>query len=365
MKNTLTTVSFVLALTWLFSAKVTADETKLPALNALPEQSAISGLSSGGFMAAQFHVAYSNDLIGAGIIAGGPWNCAGSHPEVPPAINAVSACMDPCKKSQTECSETLFPDAGYLAELAKLKAQSGEIDPVENLKSDRLYIFSGENDKIVLTGVTDKTVEFYHQLGVSDDHILYEHNVNAGHAFITTDPTDSQCSDTAPPYINYCKGFPLAQRIFQQIYGKVQPATSQPAGELLEFNQAAFFSDPLTSMDKHGYVYIPKGCRSHPCRVHIALHGCTQGISEIGTTYIRETGYLEIAETNETIVLFPQIRASKTNPVNPKGCWDFWGYSTNFLPPLNYYLKSAPQMVAIKKMLDRLISAPAGQAKKI
>ena len=31
----------------------------------------ISGFSSGGFFAVQFHVAYSESLIGAGIIAGG------------------------------------------------------------------------------------------------------------------------------------------------------------------------------------------------------------------------------------------------------------------------------------------------------
>ena len=31
----------------------------------------VSGLSSGGFFAVQFHVAFSNDIMGAGIVAGG------------------------------------------------------------------------------------------------------------------------------------------------------------------------------------------------------------------------------------------------------------------------------------------------------
>ncbi|MEI8634173.1 hypothetical protein P4S72_23285 [Vibrio sp. PP-XX7] len=112
-------------------------------------------------------------------------------------------------------------------------------------------------------------------------------------------------------------------------------------------------------MDDNAYVYIPKGCRSHQCRVHIAMHGCEQGISVIGTKYITETGYMEVADTNNTIVLFPQVKAST---LNPKDCWDFWGYTTSNLPPYTYYTKQAPQMMAIKKMLDRLISQPMTHA---
>ena len=36
----------------------------------------VSGISSGGFMAHQFHVAHSGNLMGVGIIAGGPYHCA-------------------------------------------------------------------------------------------------------------------------------------------------------------------------------------------------------------------------------------------------------------------------------------------------
>ena len=35
----------------------------------------VSGLSSGGFMAHQFHIAFSKLVTGAGIIAGGPFRC--------------------------------------------------------------------------------------------------------------------------------------------------------------------------------------------------------------------------------------------------------------------------------------------------
>nr|WP_318289937.1 hypothetical protein [Paraburkholderia sp. BL8N3] len=48
----------------------------------------VSGLSSGAFMAAQFDVAWSKHLVGAGIVAGGPFYCAGLFP---PALRKPTA----------------------------------------------------------------------------------------------------------------------------------------------------------------------------------------------------------------------------------------------------------------------------------
>ena len=48
----------------------------LPALGADLEATSVSGLSSGAFMASQFHIAHSRIVIGAGIVAGGPYACA-------------------------------------------------------------------------------------------------------------------------------------------------------------------------------------------------------------------------------------------------------------------------------------------------
>ena len=44
----------------------------LPALGADLEATSVSGLSSGAFMASQFHIAHSRIVVGAGIVAGGP-----------------------------------------------------------------------------------------------------------------------------------------------------------------------------------------------------------------------------------------------------------------------------------------------------
>ena len=70
---------------WATSAQAVPEQQALDALKAVrqklalnldPNEISVSGISSGGFMAHQFHVAHSRNLMGAGIIAGGPYNCA-------------------------------------------------------------------------------------------------------------------------------------------------------------------------------------------------------------------------------------------------------------------------------------------------
>ena len=47
-------------------------QDRLPALGADLTRTSVSGISSGGFMAAQIATVYSSRIIGAGIIAAGP-----------------------------------------------------------------------------------------------------------------------------------------------------------------------------------------------------------------------------------------------------------------------------------------------------
>jgi poly(3-hydroxybutyrate) depolymerase len=49
---------------------------KLPFLGASKDLTTVSGISSGGYMAVQMHVVYSDMFKGAGIVAGGPFYCA-------------------------------------------------------------------------------------------------------------------------------------------------------------------------------------------------------------------------------------------------------------------------------------------------
>ncbi len=325
----------------------------LPALNALTNQTSISGLSSGAFMTAQFHIAYSENLVGAGIVAGGPWSCAFTNPLLAPLVNATTSCMNPCQ-GNAPCAG--FPDGNYLAQLAREHEADGDIDTLSNILDDKLYIFSGQADETVKKGVVDSLVSFYTALGMNTQQMYYNASVDAGHAFVTANPSDSECDLTQSPYLNDCDIY-QAQRILEQIYGELEPPASELSGELLVFDQTEFFDSSLASMDKVAFAYVPSSCSSEQCKVHVAVHGCAQGVEEIGTEFVTDAGYNEVADSNGIIVLYPQAIKSSVVPYNPQGCWDFWGYTDNSLPPFNFYKKTSIQMTAIKSMIDRITSS--------
>lgn len=47
----------------------------------------------------------------------------------------------------------------------------------------------------------------------------------------------------------------------------------------------------------------------------------------MGNTFALRAGYLEVAEVNNIIVLFPQAIAQILS--NPNACFDWWGYLNN------------------------------------
>ena len=67
---------------------------------------------------------------------------------------------------------------------------------------------------------------------------------------------------------------------------------------------------------------------------------------DIGDQNYADTGYNRWADTNNILVLYPQ---AADFPSNQKHCWDWVGYTG-----LQFDVKAAPQMRAVKMMLDRL-----------
>ncbi|MFQ6022600.1 MAG: hypothetical protein ACE5NW_07760 [Acidiferrobacterales bacterium] len=312
---------------------------KLRAYNVDLGQSSVSGLSSGGFMAVQFHVAFSSIVVGAGVVAGGPYYCTqGSWFALWFYLN--------------QCTIVSFwvpsPNAVRLLRHAHEFAARQEIDDLANLTHDKVYIFSGTNDYSVRQSVVSQTNAFYQLAGVPVENIQYVNSLNAGHAVITDDYGNS-CARTGSPFINDCD-YDQAGAILRHIYGDLNPpATSSNGGKIIEFSQAEFINNPrFHSMSNVGYIYVPKSCaQGDICKVHIAFHGCGQTMEKIGDRFYRRAGYNEWAATNNIIVLYPQLVELAWH--NPEGCWDWWGYDN-----ADYYNKKGPQMAAVMAMLKRL-----------
>jgi hypothetical protein len=324
-----------------------ADAPPLPALGADPTQTTVSGLSSGAFMSAQFSVAYSASVAGAGIVAGGPFYCAGLGGLNGPErflMTATTLCMTPAGPG---------PSGAEAFKAAQRFAAEGAIDPVQNIKRQRLYIFTGASDSIVLPKVVKQTEAFYLAAGVPRQQIQYIDSINSGHAMITANKQDLPCSRNAPPNLNNC-GFVQSQDILRKMYGNLNDPVAKPGGDLVDFDQTEFTKNGYTGMSNIGHVYIPAACRTESCRVHVVFHGCTQEDNRISDRFYRTTGYNELADSNRIIVLYPQIRTDASR--NPLGCWDFWGYTSKDPRHPDFYRKGAPQMSAIDAMVRRLTS---------
>ena len=310
---------------------------KLPSFKIDATQTSVSGLSSGAFMAVQLQVAYSASIKGAGVVAGGPYYCAAGN------MMYASICM----------GQVMFlpPNPALMVSAAKRFAAARQIDPLSNLKSRQIYVFSGTQDSVVRQPAVDATVSFFKQAGVPAANLAYVNKVPAGHAVITPS-YGNDCPANASPYISHCnidgKGYDQSGALLTHIYGALQPKATSLSGRLVTFDQRAFAAS-ITGMADEAFVYVPKSCDAgETCKVHVAIHGCMQSAQSLGKDFVADTGYNEWAENNRLLVLYPQVDKSQL-PFNPQGCWDWFGYTGG-----NYATKSGPQMKAIKSMVTAL-----------
>lgn len=296
------------------------------------QQVSVSGLSSGGYMAVQYQVAYSGSVVGAGIIAGGTYYCARGS-----MMTAVGGCKG--------------ADIADLAALTRKRAEAGQIDPVSKLAAHRVWLFSGALDALVPPATVADLAKYYAAF-IPAAQVQFKSDLAAGHA-MPTDSFGNKCDALAAPFISNC-GYDAAGQLLQWIYGPLKPRSAAASGKLLEFDQSEFLPEPTAhGMANSGYVYIPAGCEAGGagCKVHIALHGCVQDIGTVKDTFARNAGYNAWADANRIVVLYPQAAAIAPMP-NPKACWDWWGYDDP-----DYSVQNGRQLRAIKRMADRLTGA--------
>jgi len=92
------------------------------------------------------------------------------------------------------------------------------------------------------------------------------------------------------------------------------------------------------------YTYQMVVVHLRSCRLHLALHGCSQNYGTVGNAFVWNAGYNDWAEGNNIIVLYPQTTSSG---VNPNSCFDWWGYTGS-----NYATRGGIQMAAIYRMVQ-------------
>lgn len=334
-------------------AAVADDPLPLPALGIDEAGISVSGISSGGFMAHQFHIAHSARVMGAGIIAGGPYACAGDNYPFN-IFRALSVC--------SEIASGAFrgpPDPQRSIAAVRTAEQAGAIDATAGLSGDRIFLFSGEQDDVVPAPVVE-TVGTVYRAFDEGSAIRMVADVKAPHAMLTAS-FGNACDTFETPFINNC-GFDLAGAVLGQIYGPLLPKAAAD-GTFRSFAQGAFVDARARhGMAAQGWLYIPRDCTGGGCRLHVALHGCQQSEEMIGDAFIRHAGYNEWAESNRIVILYPQAAVLQRRVLgialpwpNPQGCWDWWGFTGP-----DYARRAGPQIAAINAMINRLVQ-PAGR----
>ncbi|HEY6909567.1 MAG TPA: PHB depolymerase family esterase, partial [Myxococcales bacterium] len=318
----------------------------LSAYDVDPATVSVSGLSSGGFMAAQLGVAYSNTFrAGFGVFAGGPYDCARNQNYTACMYNATPSISTP---------------------VSNMRSWSGsQIDSTGNLASRRIYLWVGSSDTTVGPNVES---QLRSELGNFDTaaNVSYVTTSGAAHTFPTdfTATGDNSCSSAVSPYISNC-GYDGAGAALRWMYGALNARNNGAlGGSVVPFDQTAFVSG--NGMDATGYLYVPAACApggTTVCKLHVALHGCLQSYSNIQMQFVNNTGYNKWADTNAIVILYPQAKPDNAahatwasgSLANPNGCWDWIGWYGS-----NADQHGGVQMAAIVAMVNRITSGFAG-----
>eukprot|EP01103_Thecamoeba_quadrilineata_P016930 TRINITY_DN5827_c0_g2_i1.p1 TRINITY_DN5827_c0_g2~~TRINITY_DN5827_c0_g2_i1.p1 ORF type:complete len:361 (+),score=25.56 TRINITY_DN5827_c0_g2_i1:86-1084(+) len=307
--------------------------------NVSSNQVSVSGISSGGYMAVQYQISFSESIMGVGVVAGGPYWCANDN-----LVTATTACME-------------TPDLIVVTELVSATSfayNTKSIDSPGNIGKSKLFLFSGTLDSVVKTGVVKKTASYYSNY-MQSSQMTQVYNIPAEHSFPTNNASFPNCNYLGSPYINNC-GYDGAGELLQAIYGTLKTPVSFNYQNLVHLDQTSFvphgWSASKASLYSSAYAYVPTGCASNQlqCSLHVAFHGCEQTIPEIGDLFYAYAGYNSWAEANNIIILYPQAEISDLIPYNPDGCWDWWGYTSSA-----YATQVAPQILTVQAMIQYLM----------
>ena len=305
----------------------------LPVLNLDTEHLTVSGLSSGGFMATQYHIANSDKVIGAAMLASGPYYCA---------TNDIGVALERCvSKVDTPI------DVNALNAQAKKWADSGAIAPLEGLKNSNVWLFHGTADARVNSKVSDALFAQYQQW-VPETQLTYVNDQPFAHVFPTLDQGGS-CTESASPYVGKCE-YDAAGELLNALLGELTPPDESLSGTVVTLDQQAIAGDNASTMGDEAYAYIPADCAAgEACRVHVSFHGCNQYADAVNLAYVEQTGLNRWADDNQIVVLYPQTKKSLLMPMNPQGCWDWWGYTGD-----QYATKNGPQLKAVDALISHL-----------
>ena len=319
---------YLLSIVILISGSALAGESP-PVLNIDKNRITASGISAGAHMAHQLHIAYSDLFSGAAIVSGGPYNCADNS-----LATAMSRCMGNTDKP--------LPVAD-IATAIRADAKAGRLADPDNMADDRVWLFHGTNDTTIAAQVHDATAALYAEF-IPAGQISQVDDVAAGHLFPAKDQGNA-CTEMLPPFVGDCD-YDAAGILLQYLYPGLTPPIEEMTTTLSEVTLPGASEANLMET---AFLFVPPACAGDEtsCALHLVLHGCAMSAEVVGTDFIEQSGYLPWADVNDIVLAFPQVRSSMSEPLNPHGCWDWWGYTGD-----EYRYRHGKQMLVLTEWID-------------
>lgn len=338
------------------------------------EQFTVSGLSSGAAMAVQMGVAHSSRVRGIGILSGPPYLCAQGF-----VTKATNECLTIGQTWLRELFGPLFGRSLFssgerdievqelIDDTVKL-ARQHRIDPVSGMAGQRIWEYRGSEDRVVGSKASTAQHTFFLHFG---GLVVRGEPRATPHTLPTADPAQGACDATDKDYVSGCD-FDAAGSLLRSLYRKPRAKADDGAGQWYAIKQgehvpaAPGLSDATLARRSIGLaeearVFVPEICSEERCRVHVALHGCEQGMDdEAYRAFAEHGGYVKWAGPLRLVLIFPRVEAIKPlergpwdSVGNPMGCWDWWGYTTPG-DLYGYATRDAPQIRTLINMVDRL-----------
>lgn len=320
-----------------------------------------------------------------------------------PTYQAMSICMNQPEKAELP---------GRL--LLKLEADK-KIDPLAYFHRQKVFVYQGQNDGVLRPGMAHQLLKYYKSVGVPETSIAFETS-QGGHNFPTDLEGQNECQAEAVPYVSSCQN-DLAGKMLKHLLGRdLLRAQAVPEHiyvvdqNLNQVNQGKTRSEwtqPTKSVAPYAYLYASDECLANPksCQMHIALHGCqmtdsfstefqkryaqqillTQIVNmrseknsanmffppialsffslpvieekenKLGLLkFVMDSGYIKYAEKNNLMILFPQTWVSEDSfPLNPNGCWDWFGATGK-----DYANKKGPEASWLMAYIQKISQNP-------
>ncbi len=321
------------------ASQVAADDQDIQgvALNIDTSSVTVSGLSSGGYMATQFHLAHSEYVDGAALIGTGPYYCG---------QNDIGTALAQCVNKTSE-----FLSLDVLQEKVASYQSKGLLAKQSTHKNDKVWILHGQNDAKVNRKAADMLAAQY-SAWIEAENLVYISDKPFAHHFPTL-ASGHECSISQAPFIGNCDydaAGELLSHLYSDLNDKSRDSADSLAAQIIEFDQSELGGEYASGLADTGYAFVPSGCaQGEVCKVHVSFHGCNQFADAVGRDYVENTGLNAWAQSNNILVLYPQTKKSLFMPLNPQGCWDWWGYTSE-----DYANKKGEQIMAIHTMIQNL-----------